>query len=199
MSRPRSESRNALVENAMKQFWVHGYEATSVNDLVKATGVGRGALYSEFGGKRDLFLACLAHYQLAAVGPAFARVEAEGAKFDAIEDFFAFHLSSLEGRPFPVEGCLVSNTLTELAEHDPKIAALVRAHFERLTNGFASALANEVNASPEDESIRRLAEFAVVSNQGIWAFARCAKDLSELRERIDTLLALVKAQLDTMA
>ena len=36
----------------MRQFWERGYRATSVDDLVRATGVKPGSLYSAFpGGK----------------------------------------------------------------------------------------------------------------------------------------------------
>lgn len=40
-------------------FLQYGYEATSLDDLVKATGLLRGSLYSEFGSKRGMFLAAL--------------------------------------------------------------------------------------------------------------------------------------------
>ena len=63
MVRPRSKSREALVDIAMKVFWKNGFSETSVEDLVAATGVGRGAIYSDFEGKDDLFLGCLSAYR----------------------------------------------------------------------------------------------------------------------------------------
>lgn len=36
-----------------------GYEGTSVDDLVRVTGVHRGSLYKTFGSKRELFLASM--------------------------------------------------------------------------------------------------------------------------------------------
>ncbi|WP_054658181.1 helix-turn-helix domain-containing protein [Apilactobacillus ozensis] len=44
----------------MKQvFLVNGYKATSLDDLVKATGLLRGSLYAEFGSKRSMFVSVL--------------------------------------------------------------------------------------------------------------------------------------------
>ena len=176
----------------MWQFWEHGYEATSVDDLVQATGVGRGALYTEFGGKRDLFLACLDHYQDAAVTPGFDIVEANGAGLGAIQLFLDTRIRLAKKLGLPGIGCLVSNTLTELAAHDPAIADATRAHFDRLTRGFANALSNEMKLPAKDKPVIKLAAFITMSVQGLWSFARCANDIREVQERADMLMELVR-------
>ena len=51
-----------VLERAMKAFWARGYEATSINDLVAATGINRGSLYAGFTDKRGLFMRALDHY-----------------------------------------------------------------------------------------------------------------------------------------
>jgi len=179
----------------MWQFWEHGYEATSMDDLVKATGVGRGAIYTEFGGKRDLFLACLDHYQAAAVTPGFDIVEADGATVADIQTFLETRIGLAKELGLPAIGCLVSNTLTELAAHDPDIAKATRAHFDRLTKGFANALANDMNLPATEKSVKKLAAFVTLSVQGLWAFARSAKSLREIEERADTLIDVVKTMI----
>ncbi|MCP4983221.1 MAG: helix-turn-helix transcriptional regulator, partial [Gammaproteobacteria bacterium] len=51
-----------VLEKAMYTFWAHGYEATSMNDLVKATGINRGSIYNAFPNKHALFMSALTHY-----------------------------------------------------------------------------------------------------------------------------------------
>ncbi|BDR55271.1 hypothetical protein KIMH_13820 [Bombiscardovia apis] len=48
-----------MLKQARAVFWAHGYEGSSVDDLVEATGLLRGSLYSTFGSKRGIFLAVL--------------------------------------------------------------------------------------------------------------------------------------------
>lgn len=49
-------SRSRLVETALRLFVEQGYEATSVSQILDATGMARGALYHHFPeGKRELF------------------------------------------------------------------------------------------------------------------------------------------------
>ena len=54
MARPREFDEIRVKEALMKVFWEKGYEATSMQDLVDATGLLKGSLYGAFGGKKAL-------------------------------------------------------------------------------------------------------------------------------------------------
>ena len=60
--RPKVFDRDAALDKAMKLFWQHGYEATSLADLVEATGAKAPTLYAEFTNKEGLFRAVLDRY-----------------------------------------------------------------------------------------------------------------------------------------
>jgi TetR/AcrR family transcriptional regulator, copper-responsive repressor len=62
MGRPKSFSREVVLEKAMPVFWTHGFSDTSLQDLERATGVNKSGLYAEFRDKEDLFVECLRHY-----------------------------------------------------------------------------------------------------------------------------------------
>jgi AcrR family transcriptional regulator len=81
----RSEStRDALIEAARALFAERGYAAVGTEEIVRAAGVTRGALYHHFGGKRDLFEAV------------YERVESELAQRIATEALAADATSPLE-------------------------------------------------------------------------------------------------------
>ncbi|RCA06083.1 TetR/AcrR family transcriptional regulator, partial [Klebsiella pneumoniae] len=60
--RPKVFDRDAALDKAMTLFWQHGYEATSLADLVEATGAKAPTLYAEFVNKEGLFRAVLDRY-----------------------------------------------------------------------------------------------------------------------------------------
>src|SRR5512146_315175 len=63
MARPQEFETTEALRNAMQVFWLKGYEATSLADILAATGLSKSSLYATFGDKRELFLAAFRAYQ----------------------------------------------------------------------------------------------------------------------------------------
>jgi len=59
VARPKAFDRAQALQAAMQVFWVKGYEATSLEDLLAAMEIGRQSLYDTFGDKRRLYLEAL--------------------------------------------------------------------------------------------------------------------------------------------
>lgn len=60
MARPRfhrlpTEQQEALLDAALDEFAAHGYAAASLNRIISAAGVSKGAMYYYFDGKEDLY------------------------------------------------------------------------------------------------------------------------------------------------
>ncbi|MET1079290.1 MAG: TetR/AcrR family transcriptional regulator [Pseudomonas sp.] len=60
--RPRQFDREQALQTALTLFWTHGYEGTSIAELVEALGIAPPSLYSAFGSKEQLFLEALRLY-----------------------------------------------------------------------------------------------------------------------------------------
>ncbi|MEZ5932192.1 MAG: helix-turn-helix domain-containing protein [Alphaproteobacteria bacterium] len=197
MPRRPTHTESELVEAAMMQFWRFGYAATSMDQLVEGTGVSRHGIYSSFGGKRALFLACLESYQDLVVTPAFAAVEAEDAALSAIADYFEFQIARAEVAGLPGPGCLVANTMTELGPHDAGALARIEQHHRRLHRGFRKALtAADGNQPPlASDKLDDLASLLVNAAQGLWSLSRSVDDAAPLRRIVETLLDLIRLRL----
>lgn len=55
MARPREFDLEVVLSEARSLFAKKGYHGTSIDDLVKVTGLQRGSIYKAFGSKRNLF------------------------------------------------------------------------------------------------------------------------------------------------
>ena len=117
VGRPREFDEEQALEAAMDVFWEKGFEATSMADLCAATGLHKGSLYQAFGDKHALFMQALKAYadrefhETAAV--AFAH-DSPLASIRAVVGTVC--KEALEGK-----GCLMINSLVELAPHDPEV------------------------------------------------------------------------------
>jgi AcrR family transcriptional regulator len=56
---PRSEVRERLIEAAARLFARHGVHATTLDDVARAAGFSKGAVYSNFDSKTDLVMTLL--------------------------------------------------------------------------------------------------------------------------------------------
>jgi len=67
MARPREFDTDKALAQIRDMFWASGYEATSLADLVEATGVKKASLYAAFGSKHLMYRKALIDYERAHV------------------------------------------------------------------------------------------------------------------------------------
>ncbi|GAA0776454.1 TetR/AcrR family transcriptional regulator [Roseibium denhamense] len=60
--RPRKVETEQALHAIMRAFWQNGFKATSMNDLVDASGMAKPGLYAAFGDKEAMFEKSLLHY-----------------------------------------------------------------------------------------------------------------------------------------
>lgn len=179
-------------------FWEHGYNATSMDALVRATGVSRHGIYTTFGDKHGLFQACFPQYQERVVTPAFAVMERPGARLTSVATYFDTQISAAENVGLPGPGCFVANSATEVAPHDTETRAQVAAHNARLHAGFMNVLTNETQDFGHSEVLEDLARVCVVFTNGLWSSSRVTSDVRDLRQAVDLFLELLERKLDSM-
>ena len=117
------DSDEALAK-AMGAFWAHGYDATSMQDLVDCMGINRGSLYATFGDKRSLFVDALRRYDALYREGWVARLVKSHGPRAAIEAAFDEAIAAVLDTGSS-DGCLLVNTALELSPHDDEISAIV--------------------------------------------------------------------------
>ena len=126
------------LDKAVHLFWDHGYEATSMQDLVDAMGINRGSIYATYGGKRELFLMALRAYDERMRKQALLRLEEKLPPREAIRAMLNFFAQSVSDG-HPGRACLLTNTALELASHDDEIREIV-AKSQRGVEAFFSKM-----------------------------------------------------------
>ncbi len=182
MGRPKSFTRASALDSSLPLLWRQGFVATSVEEIVAATGINKFGLYAEFGDKRGLFLAALDHYATSFVSNAVVALDADGAGVLEIRGYFTALIDFADAQGLPGSGCFMANSLTELAPHDVDVEAIVSAHLDRLTRLFARAL-------PDGFDRPAFAHFLMISAQGLWAYSRLCRTRDALDAYVTTLLA----------
>jgi TetR/AcrR family transcriptional repressor of nem operon len=190
MARPREFDRDQVVDRAVDVFWRKGFEATSIRDLVEATGLNRGSLYNTFGDKAGLFEAALERYMAGAPSHHVVAAADSGPPRQVIGEFFA-RLVELGASDTEHRGCLMTNTAAELAARDKRVAAQVTEAMQ----GLEEALFRLIERGQETGEIapwrdpRSLARFLVASAQGLRITAKLNRDRAALEAIADIALS----------
>jgi len=143
VARPRTFDADDALEAAMFVFWRRGYEATSIGDLVEATGVNRSSLYANWRDKDGLYRAALSRYGERAQRDWLGQLRTGGGA--AIERYFRVLTDASQG-PGRGMSCFVLNTAAERTAHDAAIASATRALVDEVQEALTTALGNAVEA-----------------------------------------------------
>ena len=187
--RPRQFDPSAALTQAMELFWARGYEATSLQELLGATGLSRSSLYQTFGGKHDLFERCLERYREMVVDSMWQRLEQAPSGRAFIEDSLRRTLAE-QRVPGGPRGCLVLNTANEFGHRDPPITERVRAGVDSFRDVFTEA----VRRGQADGSIRsrgdphRLAVYIGAGMGGLRTLVKADEGQDHVRDALDMLL-----------
>ena len=174
-------TREVVIEAATRLIHLKGYQNTTLDDVLSASGVGKGNFYHYFKSKEDLGYAILDRvvelFVTRGIEPCFA--DPEGARLDQIRCFLGRVRNALHERDC-VGGCLFGNLAAELADvHEgfrARLADLFARWNARLTQALREAHARgEVTAECRPEAV---AHFLVASLEGAMLLTKLTKDIA---------------------
>ena len=184
-----------LVDVAARLFAEHGYHATSIENLLSATGMTRGALYHYIDSKQDLLIAVqreLLEPLLEAARPAIAEVAGDPeAELRALAREWVLHVESHR------DHMVVFNAERRLVEHDPRWAEVVAARneFEGLLAAIFERGEQAGLFGVEDRSLAMLAFLGMVNHMPSWFDPDGRLSAAEVADRfVDVVLGGIRTQ-----
>ena len=130
----------------MEAFWRKGYEATSLADLCACTGLHKGSLYQAFGDKHQLFVRSLENY----AEHAFQEVMSVAFQSESPLENVKAAIHKICDDVGNDKGCLMINSMVELAPHDPEVKDLL----QRIGTQRLRAMADMIGKAQQAGEIR---------------------------------------------
>lgn len=133
----QAATRAALLEAAAETFTRVGYQAATVDAITEAAGFSRGAFYSNFDSKEELFLALIesrVQGSLHDIAAAFQRGTTAGERIRSGGEF----LDALVAKDR--QWCLLYMEFWARAVRDPKLCRRFAAQYETWRNGIAEMI-----------------------------------------------------------
>lgn len=192
MVRTRAFDPSAALSTAVDLFTEKGYSDTSMDDLVRATGVSRYGLYGTFGNKRELFEQALERYADSMGRRSFLRLLEPDASLDHIRAILRERIDAISEQN---RGCMVVHTAMELAPHDHEIRAVLQKFLRGMSRAFAAGLetAKGRGELPAVVDARSKGEFLTGAVLGLSVMARAGFPREALERFAENALATLDA------
>jgi TetR/AcrR family transcriptional repressor of nem operon len=189
MVRSREFDEDEVLERAMEAFWLRGYRATTLEQLLEAMQLSKSSFYATFGSKKDVLLTALRRYADSAMGGLVApllRPQAGRAEIEETLERLVRHARSRDG----ARGCLVNNCLGEVAPHEPDVRVAVRTILAALEARLVEIVsrAQEAGEITRDESPRTIARFLATTFGAINMAAKARPTRGELDDVVHMAL-----------
>lgn len=190
MARRRSFDPSGALAKAVDLFSSKGYSETSMEDIVRATGVSRYGLYGTFGNKRELFEQALDKYADRMGKQAFLRLLEPEASLDDIRRIFAERIEDMCAVA-ENKGCLFVHTAMELAPQDDDLRDVLLKFMQRMSKLFSIGLesAQEKGQVRADLDVRAAGNVLTSTMFGLAVLGRTGFDRATLDAIVDGTLA----------
>ncbi|MFT4822437.1 MAG: TetR/AcrR family transcriptional repressor of nem operon [Halioglobus sp.] len=191
MARSLEFDRTKVLEAAMKLFWARGYAATSLPDLLATMGIARSSFYASFGTKRKLFAECLELFG----DRTLAMVEHDAKTLPATalpRAFFEATVLDVSQRTSK-QGCLLVNTVLELADVDLELNQLATQKLSSIENTFMVAFEQAQHSGNLEKihSPEELASLVMTVNFGLRVRSRQQLSQQAMKPIIENSLSLL--------
>ncbi len=189
-TRDGKTTRDTILVAAVRLMHVHGYQATSLDDVLRESGVGKGNFYYHFRSKEELGYAILdqivAGFVERTLEPCFA--DPTGAPLAQIRCFLD-RIEQAQRDHKCMGGCAMGNLASELSDVHEGFRKRLASVFTTWHARFAKALAeakrrDEVVAACEPDATAR---FVVASLEGAILLTKVTKDIGVMEQCVGEL------------
>jgi len=173
---PNGNAEERILREAMRLFWEKGYHGTSIDDITRAAGLTKGALYWHYNSKEDLLRRIIAEYEKRFLDGLIQHVnEVKGSIVDKIEKYFRYNAAFAY---YNQELCVSFITLSGelVGAHHP-----IETEIRRINKKYQNFLSHLIRQGKKEKIIKKefdtgLAALAIIAfHAGIlvqWSISR---------------------------
>lgn len=190
--RPRSFDEEAVLDAALKVFWKHGFQSTSLSELSKATNLNKPSLYGAFGDKKSLYLKALQRYLNMLMDSHRKELNAGKNSKEAVEAYLMSVVRMLTNPTLP-GGCFIINGTADFGgtimpkEVEDALKEALRGSEAILGEYFKHA--HKHGDLPEGATPNGLAKLFFTLIAGLSVQAKSGAEEDTLREIVQTAMA----------
>ncbi len=192
MARTIEFDTDEVLDKAMRIFWQHGYDGTSMKELEAGIGINKFSIYNTFGNKHQLYLAALDRYGREMGGTLVEKLTQQVNGLATIRMFFDFMEQIISSQDDRI-GCFMLNAGVEMSCQDPEVCQRVQSAFRHIEDAFYDnlAVAQQKGELPAATNLREYARFLLTLLQGLITVAKSEQDTRTVKSTLQHIRHLL--------
>jgi len=162
----KPSTRDRIVHAALYLFWLQGYAATGIADILERAEANAGSFYYFFKTKETLLMAVLELYIQSltpvVVQPVFGQIQDPIERVFGILGFYRQNLLATNC----TYGCPIGRLALEIPEEQTKVHRLLADNFDGWTAAVEQSLADAKDRFPENTNFKTLSQFVLTVMEG---------------------------------
>ena len=130
---PKEKRQFQIMEAAMKVFTQKGFASARMDDIVKASGLSKGAIYHHYDGKKDIFLALIEHWETQTFPNFYNKNGKKRSASDTLRDFANEIVKVFKSRSYVFHGEV---EFWSLSNQDDEVRKRSQELYEKIINLF---------------------------------------------------------------
>jgi len=190
-TRRGKDTKHRIVAAAAELMYARGVDATSLEDILAASGAGKGQLYHYFAGKQELVAEVLRH-QLDQVLQEQSLFQLD--TWDGIHAWFQA-LVTMQQTQRRFRGCPLGSIAGDVLDQDERLRRRAADAFARWEASLAAALQamRDRGVLAQDADPQILAETTIAIMQGGYLLTSAKRDVRPMRLALSAALAHLKS------
>jgi TetR/AcrR family transcriptional regulator, transcriptional repressor for nem operon len=180
-------TRDRLVESGLYLFWLQGYAATGIAEILARAKANAGSFYYFFRTKEELLLAVLELYiqtlEPIVVQPVLGQIADPLERVFGILDFYRRNLLAT-GCTY---GCPIGRLALEIPEEQFRVHKRLADNFDGWTAAVEKCLEDAKHRLPENTNLKTLSKFVLTVMEGGVMQARAHREIGPFDASVEHL------------
>ncbi len=187
MNPPPQSTRQRIVESALYLFWLRGYAATGIAEILKRAKANAGSFYYCFKSKEELLLAVLELYiqtlMPVVVEPVLTEISDPVERVFGILEFYRKNLLAT-GCTY---GCPIGRLALEIPEEQFRVHKRLADNFDGWTAAVENCLQEARDRLPQNLNLKTLSKFVLTVMEGGVMQSRAHREIAPFDASVEHL------------
>ncbi len=187
------KAREQIIQAALELFNTCGYAATSIQDIIRVTGLTKGSIYRRFAGKEEIAIAAFEYGGMVIWKKLQEEISRQKGIVNKLTAFYKIYKEPVNA-PIINGGCPMLNAATQTQIKLPRLHEIAAKNYQQMIDYFKNLIQQGIKRGElrQDTDADKLASILMSAGEGAIMASRLLKDNKHMQFSEEWIRALLE-------